>query len=126
MSKVSEIMKMKLTGVKSTQPAVITNTTTGTSFDGVVDVAWDNLTVADAIKRATSNVVIAIAPSVRKNIGDYRSKKTISVSAPKPGRRERATAVITDSDATEHIATSMDRDTALALINAEFDRRANA
>jgi len=123
---VDEIMTIRLTGVVASQPCVITESGTdgnGVQFDGTMNINYGTLTVGDVVRRATSNIVIAAAPPIRKNIMEYRSKKTIDIDAPRPGKRERATAITTKSDVIGYLAgkSVADVDAILEQIAAQRD-----
>ncbi len=102
---IDEIMSITLNGVKTTCAATITETTTGGQFAGTVEFDWTGRTVADMARFATADRRIALAPSVRKNITSYRSKKTITSRVSAPGVRDAATRIITVSDVETFLGT---------------------
>jgi hypothetical protein len=122
---VEKLMQTKLTGVVGTQRCVITESGTngnGVQFRGTMEIDCGDATVGDVFRRAVSNVVIAAAPPIRKRIMEYRSKKTISIKFPKPGSRERATAITTQSDV-ETFLGNVDDDTLAAIVATVTERR---
>jgi hypothetical protein len=122
---VEKLMATKLTGITATQPCVITESGTngnGVQFRGSMVINYGARTVGDVLRRCTSNVVIAAAPAIRKNIMAYRSKKTVSVNCPAPGSRERATAITTRSDV-ETFLGDVDADTLAAIVASVTERR---
>ncbi len=93
-----------LVGITTEIKSKITDTKTGTTFDGVVVFDWTGRTVADALRFATQNRIIALAPMVRKNAMKYRSAKTIDSVVSAPGTRESA-RVVTQSDVEMYLAS---------------------
>lgn len=94
-----------LDGVKTTCAATITNTKTKGQFAGTVEFNWNGRTIADALKYATADRRIAIAPMVRKNTSKYRGQKTIKSNVAAPGVRDAATRIITATDVETFLAS---------------------
>ncbi len=114
-NEIAKIMETRLTGVIVTQPATITHTKTGGQFVGDIVADFSNLTVGDAVRRAMSNIVIATAPNVRANITKFRSVTEIKIAAPRPGKRERATAITTVDDVVSFLAGKSASEIALIM-----------
>jgi hypothetical protein len=120
---VDKLMQTKLTDVIGRIAASVTNKQTNANWTGNIDFDFSRCTVADLMQFAMADRKITWANANRKHIDDYRARKSVTVAVPPPGTRDHVGRVITDATAIEHVAVSMDRDTALAMINAEFDRR---
>ena len=117
---IDEIMEIKLTGVIATQPCVITESGTGRNgvqFNGNMVIDYSEMTVADVIRRCTSNIVIASAPAIRKSIMKYRRKSEIKITAPRPGKRERGTAITTADDVESFLSGKSDDEIAAIMAN---------
>ncbi len=123
---IDEIMATKLTGVIATQPCVITETGTnrnGVQFNGNMVIDYSTMTVGDVVRRCTSNIVIAAAPAIRKNIMKYRGKSEIKIDAPRPGKRERGTAVTTADDVVSFMAGKTDAEIKTIIDNVTAQRK---
>ncbi len=117
---IDKIMETKLTDVIATQPCVITETGTnrnGIQFNGNMEIDYSDMTVADVVRRCTSNIVIASAPAIRKNIMKYRGKSVIKITAPRPGKRERGTAITTADDVESFLSGKSDDEIAAIMAN---------
>ena len=112
----------KLVGVHTQIKAEITDTKTGTTFNGTLDFDWSHRTVEEVLAFAAKDRRIAIAPSVRKNIMKYRSTKAIKIVVASPGHRDTPSRIMTPEDVVSMLSTKTDAEIEAMLTAARAKR----
>ena len=84
---------------------------TKATWSGFLEFDWSGVTLADVLESyAAADRRITWANTNRKNIADYRGRKTVTVAVAAPGVRERVGRVFTADDAVTYLATLNDAD----------------